>query len=161
MSQVDVAEPVAVPETLSNSMIVKDVLRFAFQGYAIWLEAEQFPISNNNNKNNDLDQVIRTASHELNVFPIPVPHLTMLYGISHLSEREVRKRFQDLALQLQEEDSPLLQPDGFLSNTEIDGINGGGMVRYKKIFGLLRLLVLRFAHSCPFTHFFLYIADPI
>ena len=134
MPEVDVALPVSVPKISGDS--IKDLLRFSFQGYAVWLEAEQFPSfldtaspHKSDAQNNDLDQVIRTASQDLDVFPIPVPHMTMLYGITHLPEREVRKRFQYLALQFQEEEWPILQPEGFLSDIEINGLNGGEMVR--------------------------------
>jgi len=142
MAQVDVHDPAAIPETLDSSMIVKkEGLRFVFQGYAIWLEAEQFPSSAPTNllsersRDNDLDQAIRVASQELDVHPIPAPHLTALYGINHLPEHEVQQRFRDLANELQDWDqSPMLEPDGFLSDIEIEGVNGGEMVSFHLLF---------------------------
>eukprot|EP00429_Kryptoperidinium_foliaceum_P038562 CAMPEP_0176178206 /NCGR_PEP_ID=MMETSP0120_2-20121206/91311_1 /TAXON_ID=160619 /ORGANISM="Kryptoperidinium foliaceum, Strain CCMP 1326" /LENGTH=249 /DNA_ID=CAMNT_0017516355 /DNA_START=13 /DNA_END=762 /DNA_ORIENTATION=- len=134
MAEVEVLEPVAVPEAPVDSMIVKDGLRFVFQGYAIWLDVEQFQVPSSEwgsglraGRSNDLERAISVSSQELNVYPIPAPHLTALYGINHLSESDTRKRFQDLAESLQGEEWPILEPDGFTSDVEIAGINGGLM----------------------------------
>ena len=111
---------------------MKDELRFVFHGYAVWLETEQFPqtgaIPTTFCDKNDLDLVVQVASQELNVVPIPAPHLTALYGISHLGEEEIRQRFQNLAIELRGLVLPMMQPSGFLSDVEIEGENGGLMV---------------------------------
>ena len=130
------------------------ILAFQFQGYAIWLDLEQQQQQQHQHEpkpfflnpspphttttlveetKQDLDDALRTASAELGVAPIPAPHVTALYGIQHLSEDEVRQRFQDVANELfwfrQRWSSwPVLEPVGFLSNVEIAGKNGGQMV---------------------------------
>ena len=99
-------------------MIVQDPLRFVFSGYSVWLELEQF--------HRDLDRAIQTASTELGVRPIPAPHVTVVYGISHLPQEEVRKRFMEVV-----EKIPLWPPlkhKGFVSDVEWNGVNGGLMV---------------------------------
>lgn len=116
----------------TDRMIENNVLRYVFHGYAVWLEVEQFPCtmaSSDVGKYDDLEQAIQVASEELNVYPIPVPHLTALYGISHLSEVDVRQRFRDIAIELQSHEIPVMQPVSFLSDVEIEGLNGGAMVR--------------------------------
>jgi hypothetical protein len=122
--------------------IPKERLRFVFQGYAIWYELEQFPTTANtldgvveaDTAMLDLEQALWTAAKELSVGPIPAPHLTALYGINHLSEGEVRQRFHDLSLWLRQqrndvEEWLVLEPSGFLSDVEVEGVNGGQMVR--------------------------------
>ena len=122
------------------------ILAFPFQGYAIWLDLEQQqqPLFLNpttrhttaatvDETKTDLDDALRIASAELGVAPIPAPHVTALYGIQHLSEDEVRQRFQDVANELfwfkqRWLSWPLLEPMGFLSDVEIAGKNGGQMV---------------------------------
>jgi hypothetical protein len=128
------------------------ILAFQFQGYAIWLDLEQqqhqqqhepkpcflnppphTTTTSVEETKQDLDDALRTAGAELGVAPIPAPHVTALYGIQHLSEDEVRQRFQDVANELfwfrQRWSSwPLLEPVGFLSDVEIAGKNGGQMV---------------------------------
>ena len=89
-----------------------------FAGYSIWLEPEQFQ--------GDLEAAIRTASKELDVIPVPAPHSTVIYGISHLEEAEVKKRFQQLAFKLTE--WPRLEHKGFITDIELNGVNGGEMV---------------------------------
>lgn len=110
---------------------MKDGLRFVFHGYAIWLETEQFSTAAVPTKfceKNDLDRALQVASEELKVLPIPAPHLTALYGISHLAEDEIRQRFRDLACELRGMVLPIMEPSGFLSDVEIEGKNGGLMV---------------------------------
>jgi hypothetical protein len=113
---------------------MKDGLRFVFHGYAVWLETEQFSTSSaiptKFGETNDLDQALQVVSQELNVVPIPAPHLTALYGISHLGHDEIRQRFRDLTAELKGMVLPLMQPSGFLSDVEIEGENGGQMVGY-------------------------------
>jgi hypothetical protein len=96
------------------------MLRFAFAGYSIWLEPE--PLGD------DLDGVIETASAELGVYPIPAPHATVLYGVTHLPEDEVKKRFRDIVYD-EIVAWPSLEPAGFITGFEIAGENGGSMVR--------------------------------
>lgn len=99
-------------------MHMKNALRFVFSGYSIWLEPEQFK--------GDLEVAIQTASKELGVLAVPVPHATAVYGISHLGESQVKERFRELASSIGE--WPALEHKEFLSDIEIDGINGGLMV---------------------------------
>ena len=100
-------------------MMVQDPLKFIFSGYSIWLELEQF--------DNDLDTVLHTASAELGVLPIPAPHVTVVYGVSHLPEWQARKKFRDVVLEHIPE-WPALKHKGFITDVEYEGVNGGLMV---------------------------------
>jgi hypothetical protein len=111
-------------------MLVKEPLRFTFSGYSIWLEPEQFQ--------NDLDLACEESTARLGLpHAVPSPHVTAIYGMTHLSETEVRKRFQqavrDLSFlfhdgnQHQHHQWPVLQHKGFRNDIEINGVNGGEM----------------------------------
>jgi len=82
--------------------------------------------STTNPKKDDLDQVLQVTSRDWGVVSIPAPHVTALYGISHLDEADVRQRFHSLVNTLPL--WPLLEPVGLRSDIEIEGINGGQMV---------------------------------
>ena len=97
----------------------KSRLRFVFSGYSVWLEPEQFQ--------GDLDEIIQTASQELSTFPIQAPHATVLYGISHIPENEARRRFKNLDDKISE--WPPLEQKGIQTEIEIEGVDGGEMVR--------------------------------
>jgi hypothetical protein len=110
-------------------------LQFEFKGYSVWLEPVQY--------DNDLSLAIKTASQELGVLPIPMPHVTAIYGMTHLSsETEAIRRFRNAALECRstnannnknknkhEKCPPPLEYKGIVSGVEWDGINGGTMVR--------------------------------
>jgi hypothetical protein len=113
-------------------MLVKEPLRFTFSGYSIWLEPEQFQ--------NDLDLACEESTARLGVLhAIPSPHVTAIYGMTHLSEMEVRKRFQQVVSDLSflfhdgnhhhqhHQQWPVLQHKGFINDIEINGVNGGQM----------------------------------
>ena len=137
MAQAAVLDVVTLPEPLDDTMILKEGLRFVFSGFAVWLELEQFPSSEwgqpslADSPRNDLEKAIHTASQELNVYPIPAPHMTALYGIDHLSEQECRMKFKDLSKNMLSNKStpgwPMLRPSGFLSGVEVSGAEEGGM----------------------------------
>jgi hypothetical protein len=105
-----------------NMSLLATPLDFVFKGYSIWLELEQVE--------SDLDKAVDAAALDLDVhaipgtltgvfvrtlcgvgvkisnhrllFPLLAPHVTVIYGISHLSEDECLKRFrEDLATRLQ------------------------------------------------------------
>jgi hypothetical protein len=95
--------------------VLASPLDFVFKGYSIWLELDQVE--------SDLDKAVEAAALDLHVHAIPVgdcgcqwcgndciltffnskaPHVTVIYGISHLSEDECLKRFrEDLATRVQ------------------------------------------------------------
>jgi hypothetical protein len=100
-------------------MMVQEPLKFIFKGYSVWLELESFE--------NDLDAVLQTASTELGVHKIPSPHVTVIYGVSHLPEWQVRKNFRDIVLE-QIPEWPPLKHKGFITDVEYEGVNGGLMV---------------------------------
>jgi hypothetical protein len=111
-------------------------LQFEFKGYSVWLEPVQY--------DKDLSLAIETASQELGVLPIPMPHVTAIYGMTHLSsETEAIRRFRKAVLECRsrtnannhEHDKwplPPLEYKGIVSDVEWDGINGGTMVREKE-----------------------------
>jgi hypothetical protein len=107
-------------------------LQFEFKGYSVWLEPVQY--------DNDLSLAIKTASQELGVLPIPMPHVTAIYGMSHLSsETEAIRRFRNAILECRSTNAnnnnkhekwpSSLEYKGIVSGVEWDGINGGTMVR--------------------------------
>jgi hypothetical protein len=104
----------------TNKMKANDMLRFAFSGYSIWLEPEQF--------HSDLDSAIQVSSKELDAYPIPAPHVTLIYGITDLLEKEMINRFQSV-FSNEVRTWPPLRHKGFISDIEIEGVNGGLMVK--------------------------------
>lgn len=114
----------------------KPSLRFLFSGYSIWLEPEQFGA--------DLDLVLQTASEELGVFPIPAPHLTVTYGMSHLSESEIVKRLRSIVKDLAS--WPTVEFKGFLSDIEMDGVRGGLMVGTVKTKFVSKIILSLLSH---------------
>jgi hypothetical protein len=124
-------------------MMIQEPLRCFFSGYSVWLELEQF--------DGDLDSALHTASKELNVYAIPAPHVTVVYGVSHLPEWEARKRFQEVVFK-RISSWPSLKHKGFRTDVELEGVDGGLMVRN-------RLEWLRKSYTsnlllCTFTHAF-------
>jgi hypothetical protein len=100
--------------------MIQEPLRCIFFGYSVWLELEQF--------DGDLDSALHTASKELFLQAIPAPHVTVVYGVSHLPEWEVRKRFREVVLE-RIPSWPPLKHKGFLTEVEWEGVDGGEMVR--------------------------------
>jgi hypothetical protein len=101
-------------------MILKEPLQFVFSGYSIWLEPEQFQ--------HDLDLAIKTTTTQLGLpLSIPSPHITAVYGISHLSEDSVRERFESIGDSLQDS-WPIMIHEGFRNDIEISGVDSGEMV---------------------------------
>ena len=104
-------------------MLFRDPLKFVFSGYSIWLEPEEYQ--------NDLTLAIDEATEGLGLkLGIPLPHVTLMYGVSHLTEIEARKRFLETCCSsaavvktLAEE----LKFKGFINDIELNGVNGGTM----------------------------------
>jgi len=92
-------------------------LHFAFRGYSIWLELEQF--------RGDLDLALDIASRDLHVVRIPGPHVTVVYGMTHLSEDEVLERFDRLRDVVRS--WPSFHVKGIHTDTSYDGVDGEDM----------------------------------
>lgn len=79
----------------------REALRFVFKGYTLWLELEQFPLEINPKEDgtcfttaSDLDHIIALAASEQGLQPIPMPHVTLLYGMCQYdTEEEVKAVF--------------------------------------------------------------------
>lgn len=97
-------------------------LDFVFKGYSIWLELEQAI-------DNDLDKALEAAAFDLDVDVIPEPHVTAIYGMSHLSETEVLRRFRE-GLVPRVEAWPELRVKGFRVDKSFDGVDGQEMVSF-------------------------------
>lgn len=102
-------------------LLFKEPLKFVFSGYSIWLEPEQFQ--------NDLELVVEEATARLGLpHGVPTPHVTAIYGMTHLSEAQARKKFQQIF-----SDNfaylawPVLKHAGFQNGIELNGVNGGEM----------------------------------
>ena len=114
-------------------MLFRDPLKFVFSGYSIWLEPEEYQ--------NDLTLAIDTATAGLGLrLGIPLPHVTLLYGINHLTEIEARKRFLEtcstsaVGKTLIEE----FKFKGFMNDIELNGVTvrTGGK---REAFGLVKM----------------------
>ncbi|CAB9499865.1 expressed unknown protein [Seminavis robusta] len=102
-------------------MLLREPYQFIFKGYSIWLEVEQ--------QNGDLDNAIQCAASEKSLFPIPDAHCTVLYGATHLSEREAMQCFRDKVVPLLERRGgwPSLKPKCSNSGVAFDGVDGEEM----------------------------------
>ena len=97
----------------------REPLLFSFVGYSIWLELEQH--------DSDLDRILRAAATDEGVLTIPCPHVTVLYGMEHLTEEEVRNRFREkIATEI--EAWPRIHAKGLLCDKSFDGVDGEEMV---------------------------------
>uniref|UniRef100_A0A7R9Z7B6 Uncharacterized protein n=1 Tax=Pseudictyota dubia TaxID=2749911 RepID=A0A7R9Z7B6_9STRA len=111
---------------------LREPLRFSFAGLTVWLHLEQI--------GSDLDLALSSAT-ELFGLPlaIPSPHVTVVYGMTHLDEEEARYRFNVDARRMMtarataaaEEDGstaggslPKLRPTGVLCDKSFDGVDG-------------------------------------
>eukprot|EP00978_Attheya_sp_CCMP212_P014359 scaffold36512_cov59-Attheya_sp.AAC.5 len=95
----------------------RDSLYYEFVGYSIWLEVEQYE--------NDLYRAISIAAEDLGLFPIPEPHVTAIYGMTHLAEEEIKDKFASLRQEI--ESWPSLRVKGLITDTEQAGVSGGLM----------------------------------
>jgi hypothetical protein len=102
----------------------RDSLYYEFVGYSIWLEVEQYE--------NDLDRAISIAAEDLGLFPIPEPHVTAIYGMTHLAEEDIKDKFASIRQEI--ESWPNLRVNGVITDIEQRGISGGLMVSRKSEF---------------------------
>lgn len=118
-------EPITIDEINSDHYFVdtlaevpsREPLRFNFKGYSIWLEVEEME--------NDLTDTIHRAAKDLGVVTIPSPHITVIYGMDHLSHDEIIKRFNQLKETIVT--WPTLRPRGVITDIELEGVRGGLM----------------------------------
>lgn len=97
-------------------------LHFRFCGYTIWLEPEQFE--------NDLSNAMSKACSSHGLHPIPLPHITLLYGMTHLSQEEVQRLFRNEFQNLITENNgwgQVFQTVGVLVDKVFDGVDGEDM----------------------------------
>jgi hypothetical protein len=99
-------------------MLLREPFQFVFRGYSVWLEVSQ--------TDGDLKGAISAAAVDGGLYPISEPHVTVAYGFQHLSEEEVRHRFNnDLAAAIKE--WPALETKGSLIGAVYDGVDGEEM----------------------------------
>lgn len=136
---------VDVEATNTKPALLRPPLRFVFKGWSVWLDVEEPPTGNNSASTTNANTTTTTtgpftealayAADRHGVRPIPAPHITVIYGIDHIDEDMVLRRFRSLGesltqLMLGRNDTamwPPLTPKGVLSDIEIDGVNGGTM----------------------------------
>lgn len=87
-------------------------------GYSIWLEVSQ--------TDRDLEKAISSVSLDNSLCPIPAPHCTVLYGVSHLSEEEIKNVFRD-KIAPAAKDWPALETKGSHVGVCYDGVDGEDM----------------------------------
>lgn len=105
------------PEFSQKLETERDSLYYEFVGYSIWLEVEQYE--------NDLDRAISIAAEDLGLFPIPEPHVTAIYGMTHLAEEDIKDKFASIRQEI--ESWPNLRVNGVITDIEQRGISGGLM----------------------------------
>mmetsp|Transcript_28717 Transcript_28717/g.34988 ORF Transcript_28717/g.34988 Transcript_28717/m.34988 type:complete len:266 (+) Transcript_28717:295-1092(+) len=101
----------------SSLSSLREPLRFSFKGYTIWLEFEEY--------SGDFTEAIEHSAKELGVPPIPQPHVTAIYGMDHLSENEIQRKFDEVKKVIKS--WPDLKPRGIVADVELDGVDGGLM----------------------------------
>merc|ERR1712151_518242 len=74
----------------------------------------------------DFSHAIKTISNDISVIPIPAPHVTVLYGMTHLNEKEIRYLFCN-NIRREIKSWPALRNKGFIVDTCYDGIDGQEM----------------------------------
>ena len=130
LSDTDVEATTSTTSTTTSHSILRPPLRFVFKGWSIWLdvEAEGTPPGK-------FTDALAYAARRHAVQPIPAPHVTVIYGIDHIAEEAVRRRFRSLEASLSQlregrNDTavwPPLASKGVLSDIELEGVDGGTM----------------------------------
>jgi hypothetical protein len=85
----------------------------------VWLELEQ--------RDGDLAKAVALAASDKGLLPIPEPHCTVLYGVSHMSEDEVKECFRNKVVPLLKDGWPVLSAKGPYSGISYDGVDGHEM----------------------------------
>jgi len=106
-------------EALSRPQL-REPLQFHFTGYSIWLELEEESFDF------DLSRSISKVSQELDLLPIPCPHVTAIYGMTHISPEDVVKKW-NLEVKSSIKSWPELLPSGLIVDIEKADIDGGTM----------------------------------
>ena len=124
-----------ITATDTKSALLRPPLRFVFKGWSVWLDVEEPPCDHDNSTTGPFTEALAYAASRHSVHPIPAPHVTVIYGIDHLDEDMVLRRFRSLGdsltqLMAARNDTamwPPLTSKGVLSDIELDGVNGGTM----------------------------------
>lgn len=74
----------------------------------------------------DLEKAIASVSLDHSLCPIPAPHCTVVYGVSHLSESEIRNVFRD-KIAPAAQGWPALETKGSRVGVTYDGVDGEEM----------------------------------
>eukprot|EP00565_Helicotheca_tamesis_P003590 CAMPEP_0185736754 /NCGR_PEP_ID=MMETSP1171-20130828/28696_1 /TAXON_ID=374046 /ORGANISM="Helicotheca tamensis, Strain CCMP826" /LENGTH=276 /DNA_ID=CAMNT_0028407471 /DNA_START=221 /DNA_END=1048 /DNA_ORIENTATION=+ len=106
------------PEILrSPPKLKREPLRYKFTGLAIWLEIKQ--------TNSDLSNAIQHFAGTHGLLPIPRPHITALYGMTHMTTSEAIALFRTIPSRLPGRKWPTFQkPVGVLQDVAFEGVNG-------------------------------------
>ena len=74
----------------------------------------------------DLEKAIASVALDHSLCPIPAPHCTVVYGVSHLSESEIRNVFRDKIAPVAH-GWPALETQGSQVGVSYDGVDGEEM----------------------------------
>lgn len=85
----------------------------------MWLELEQH--------DGDLGKAVAMAAADKGLLPIPEPHCTVLYGISHMSEDEFKECFRNKVVPSLKDGWPPLSAKGPYFGVSYDAVNGDEM----------------------------------
>jgi len=105
------------PACFNCAPLPREPLRFYFKGYSIWLEL--------NEVDSDVTDTIQQVAKELGVLPIPSSHVTVAYGIDHLTDDEILLRFDQVKEKIIS--WPTFRPRGVITDIELEGVSGGLM----------------------------------
>jgi hypothetical protein len=109
----------SLPSGILDIMLIREPFQFVFKGYSVWLELAQ--------TDSDLEEATAHAALEKGLFPIASPHVTVIYGVSHLSEEEALRRFRE-KVSSSIKHWPALNTEGSYVGVSYDGVDGEEMV---------------------------------
>lgn len=84
----------------------------------MWLELAQ--------TEHDLEKAVASAALDKQLWPIPEPHCTVLYGIDHMTEEEAKQCFREKCVPIAQHWPPF-KPKGQFNGVSFDGVDGEEM----------------------------------
>lgn len=102
--------------SLSSVAAPRHRLQWEFKGLTLWLEFEEF--------DSDLTKAIEDAVKVYGTEKIPIPHATAIYGMTHLSKEEAKRKLEQIPLILAGWNNVLDRPSGLTCDIAEEGKPG-------------------------------------